>query len=35
MTIERREMNGCWDLNPIREVFYKPFLMKVERRKSF
>jgi hypothetical protein len=22
MAIEKSEMNGCWDLNPIREGFY-------------
>jgi hypothetical protein len=23
MAKERREMNGCWDLDPIKERFYK------------
>jgi hypothetical protein len=23
MAVEEREVNGCWDLDPIRERFYK------------
>jgi hypothetical protein len=27
MATERREMNGCWNLDPIKERFYKLLLI--------